>query len=49
MKMARINVQIPKTLKAKVDAQRARGVSASWFVRNLIEEHFKKEQRKPAA
>lgn len=41
MKMIRVSVQLPAPLKAKVDAQRERGASASWFIRKLVEQHFK--------
>lgn len=49
MAMARINVSLPRSLKAKIDAMKERGTSASWFIRKLVEEHFKQERRKPAA
>ena len=32
MQMVRVSVQLPKTLKAKIDALRERGTSASWFL-----------------
>lgn len=49
MRMVRVNVSLPKPLKAKVDALRERGTSASWFIRKLVEKHFEQERRKPAA
>ena len=49
MAMIRIIVQIPTSLKAKLDAQRKSGTSASGLIRYLLEHHFKQERRKPAA
>ena len=49
MQMERISVQLPKPLKAKIDALRERGTSASWFIRKLVEKHFEQERRKPVA
>lgn len=49
MQMVRVSVQLPQSLKAKIDALRERGTSASWFIRKLVEQHFKQERRKPAA
>ncbi|HEX7765708.1 MAG TPA: hypothetical protein VF443_03275 [Nitrospira sp.] len=48
MAMTRIIVQVPTSLKAKLDAQRKSGTSASWLIRHLLEQHFKQERRKPA-
>jgi metal-responsive CopG/Arc/MetJ family transcriptional regulator len=41
-KMERINVQLPASLKAKLDALRQQGTTASGFVRSLIEREFQK-------
>ena len=41
MKMDRVMIQIPKTLKAKLDAERKRGTSAAGLIRHLLEEYFK--------
>ena len=41
MKMVRVLVQIPKPLKAKLDAERKRGVSAAGLIRHLLQQHFK--------
>ena len=41
MKMTRMMVQLPRTLKAKLDAQRKRGTSAAGLIRHLLEQHFK--------
>jgi len=49
MRMVRVSVQLPGPLKAKVDALKERGTSASWFIRKLVEKHFEQERRKPAA
>lgn len=49
MRMVRVSVHLPKTLKAKIDALRARGTSTSWFIRKLVEQHFNQARRKPAA
>jgi hypothetical protein len=39
--MQRLNIQLPKTLKAKLDAERQRGTSAAGLIRHLLEQHFK--------
>ncbi|HEV8327076.1 MAG TPA: hypothetical protein VGQ08_06300 [Nitrospiraceae bacterium] len=49
MKMVRILVQLPESLKAKLDAQRKSGTTTSGFIRHLLEQHFKRERQKPAA
>lgn len=41
MKMVRMLVQLPETLKAKLNAERRRGTSAAGLIRHLLEEHFK--------
>jgi len=41
MKMVRILVQLPKSLKAKLDAERCQGTTASGLIRHLLEQHFK--------
>lgn len=41
MKMVRILVQLPKPLKAKLDAERTRGTTAAGLIRHLLERHFK--------
>lgn len=41
MKMQRLNIQLPKTLKTKLDAERKRGTSAAGLIRHLLEQHFK--------
>lgn len=39
--MVRLLIQVPKSVKAKLDAARLQGVTASGLVRHLLEEHFK--------
>lgn len=46
MKMERVMIQLPKGIKAKLDALRARGTTASGFIRSLLEEHFTSEKHK---
>jgi metal-responsive CopG/Arc/MetJ family transcriptional regulator len=41
MRMERVNVQLPAKLKAKIDALRSEGTSASGFIRHLIEREFR--------
>lgn len=40
MAMTRMNVQIPKELKKKIDIERKRGCSAAGLIRHLLEQHF---------
>jgi hypothetical protein len=37
MKMARVLIQIPAPLKAKLDALRGQGYTASGYIRSLLE------------
>ena len=39
--MVRIMIQVPVTVKAKLDAERKRGTSAAGLIRHLLEQHFK--------
>jgi metal-responsive CopG/Arc/MetJ family transcriptional regulator len=41
MQMQRLNIQLPRNLKAKLDAQRKLGTTASGLIRHLLEQHFK--------
>jgi len=41
MRMERVIVQLPTPLKARLDALRSQGTTASGFIRWLLEEHFK--------
>jgi hypothetical protein len=40
MKMQRIVTQLPQSLKAKLDALRVQGITASGFIRNLLTQYF---------
>ena len=41
MKMFRMNVSIPISLKLKLAGQRRHGTTASGLIRHLLEQHFK--------
>jgi len=41
MKMKRINIQLPSTLKARLDRERKRGTSSAGLIRHLLEQYFK--------
>jgi len=41
MKMVRLVIQLPEPLKAKLNTLRQEGITASGFIRHLLEEHFK--------
>ncbi len=41
MKMVRMLIQVPESLKAKLNALRDQGTTASGFIRWLLEQHFK--------
>ena len=43
MKNVRVIIQLPETLKAKLDALRAKGYTASGFIRNLLERELKQK------
>jgi hypothetical protein len=34
-------IQVPVTVKAKLDAERTRGTIAAGLIRHLLEQHFK--------
>lgn len=38
--MARLKIQIPKSIKAKLDALRAEGITASGLIRRLLTQYF---------
>jgi hypothetical protein len=40
MKMERMVIQIPQSLKAKLDALRTQGYTTSGYIRSLLEQHF---------
>jgi metal-responsive CopG/Arc/MetJ family transcriptional regulator len=41
MEMVKLLISVPKGMKAKLDALRKEGTSASGFIRNLLEKEFK--------
>lgn len=41
MKTIRLNISIPVTLKAKLDAERHTGTTASGLIRHLLAQYFK--------
>ena len=41
MKMTRMIIQLPRPLKAKLDALRAEGYTATGYIRHVLEQHFK--------
>jgi hypothetical protein len=41
MHMVRMMIQVPRSVKAKLDAERKRGTSAVGLIRHLLERHFK--------
>ena len=45
MKLIRMNITLPKTLKAKLDEERKRGTSAAGLIRHLLEQYFKGGKR----
>ena len=40
MTMVRMLIQVPRTLKAKLDAERRQGTTASGLIRHLLEQHL---------
>jgi hypothetical protein len=45
MEMVRLLIQVPKPIKARLDALRSEGTTASGFIRHLLEDHFKQAPR----
>jgi len=45
VKMVRLNIQLPADLKAKLDAKRASGYTASGFIRSLLERELNAPSR----
>ena len=41
MQMQRLNIQLPRSLKAKLDALRQQGTTSSGFIRSLVEREFR--------
>jgi len=46
MKMERLLIQLPKELKAKLDALRSQGYTASGFIRALLERELSQPKKK---
>ncbi len=46
MKMERVVIQLPSSLKAKLDALRAQGYTAAGYIRSLLERELNREQVK---
>ena len=46
MSMERLVIQLPQPLKRKLDALRAKGYSASGYIRALLEREFAKPQKR---
>ena len=40
MKMVKLLIQVPQPIKARLDALRQEGTTASGFIRHLLEQHF---------
>ena len=45
MRMERVLIQLPKPLKAKLDALKAQGYTASGFIRALLEREFNQPKK----
>lgn len=45
MKMSRLVIQIPNTIKTKLDALRAQGTTAAGLIRHLLNQHFNQAQK----
>ena len=41
MAMVKLLVSLPRALKARLDAERRHGTTASGLIRHLLEQHFK--------
>jgi hypothetical protein len=41
MKQVRLLIQLPARLKARLDAEKQRGISAAGLIRHLLEQYFK--------
>ena len=48
MKMERVLIQLPKGLKAKLDALRSQGYTASGYIRALLERELNHPKKKGA-
>ena len=47
LKRVRMLIQVPESLKRKLDALRDQGTTASGFIRWLLERHFKQTEATP--
>ncbi len=45
MKMSRLVIQVPTTIKAKLDTLRAQGTTAAGLIRHLLAQHFNQAER----
>ena len=45
MKLVRMNISVPSDIKTKLDALRAQGITASGFIRHLLEREFYRRAR----
>jgi metal-responsive CopG/Arc/MetJ family transcriptional regulator len=45
MKLTRMMIQLPRTLKAKLDVLRKQGTTSSGLIRNLVEREFHRAPR----
>ncbi|MGD9728511.1 MAG: hypothetical protein AB7V39_19255 [Nitrospiraceae bacterium] len=43
MKMVRLLIQVPEPIKARLDALRQEGTTASGFIRHLLEQRFSQD------
>jgi hypothetical protein len=46
MEMVKLLVNVPKPIKAKLDALRVTGVTASGLIRHLLNQHFNQAAKK---
>jgi hypothetical protein len=44
MAMVKLLINVPKRMKGKLDALRKEGITASGFIRNLLEREFKRRE-----
>ncbi len=45
MKMSRLVIQIPESIKARLDALRSTGVTAAGLIRHLLTQHFNQDTK----
>ena len=46
MPMVKMMILVPKAVKAKLDALRKEGTTASGLIRHLLEKHFQNQDRR---